>query len=113
MRFRSIFRPFLFFLELAMKLDEALAKIDDLNTKVTGLGITLTKIGTETSTLTGNVASLEASVANLKAQLAAAGDIPEAVATALQKVSDNLDAVTTQAKAVDDLVPDAPPTPAA
>lgn len=68
--------------------DKALADLQEINTK-------LTKISTESSTLLQKVTDLENAAAN--------ADTP-------QSVLDAIAAVKAQAQAVDDLVPDAPPS---
>lgn len=89
------------------KLNQILGKINSLNSKINIMGDntnkaledlqaikdSLTKISTESSTLLQKVTDLENAAAN--------ADTP-------QSVLDAIAAVKTQAKAVDDLVPDAP-----
>ena len=79
---------------LLRKVDSIMATQAELTAQVQAATTTLAKIGTETSTLLDRIAELTNVIAN-----------GPAVSPELQSA---VDALTAQAKVVDDLVPDAP-----
>jgi hypothetical protein len=78
-------------------MDRIMATQAELATELQAVANQLTKIGSETSTLLQKITDLEAIIANGP--------------TASQELIDAVAAVKAQAAIVDNLVPDAPPTP--
>lgn len=105
------------FKEINVKLDKIMSaqsdlalKIKSLTAKVEASTAELQKIGTETGNTLALVTSLQAQIVALQGQIAQGADLSE-VSAAVDAMVPAVDALVTQAKATDDLVPDAPVTP--
>lgn len=89
-------------------LQEQTERVNALTTKLNAVSDAINKIGSETSKLVTTADEMKKTVADLKDQITALNNAPQDLIDAVNAADAKADALISQAKTVDDLVPDAP-----
>ncbi len=100
-----------FLLHLHKEIRNIMASQAELAASLTAVNTQLNDIATEVDKVSGETSTLVKAVADLTAALEAGGATSPEVDAALAAVQASTSALATKVAAVDDLVPDAAPTP--